>query len=397
MGETEASRERAEQVIQKIKAAHAEADGGPVFLGGNCLGMISRPGGMETFFVPEVVSPKRRDLPPVNLALVSQSGAFALVRMTDMVAGDPAYNITVGNQMDLTIGDFITYLARAEDVGIIAVYVEGFKDLDGLHACRGIRMAVENGKEVIVYKSGRTPEGKTATSGHTASVAGDYMVCTSCLGQAGALVTESHEEFDGLVNLAIHLNGKAVQGSRIAGISPAGFETVGIADSLQTEDSCLELARFSPETQGAISQLFDQCGLSEIMDIRNPLDLTPGAPDPVYTGVLDALAADDGVDALVTSVGSLAPATSATPDPDNPMGFLAGPESLVKTLPGLIEASPKPVVVFNDAGIPHQPINQALRGAGIPVFNSCSQAMGLLARYTAYRLRVAELKRRADK
>ncbi|MCG8566468.1 MAG: acetate--CoA ligase family protein, partial [Desulfobacterales bacterium] len=46
MGETEASRERAEQVIQKIKAAHAEADGGPVFLGGNCLGMISRPGGM---------------------------------------------------------------------------------------------------------------------------------------------------------------------------------------------------------------------------------------------------------------------------------------------------------------------------------------------------------------
>ncbi len=391
MGETQASQERAEQVIAKIKAAHAVGDGGPVFLGGNCLGMISRPGQMDTFFVPEAVSPKRRDLPPVNMALVSQSGAFALVRMTDMAAGDPAYNITVGNQMDLTIGDFITWLARAEEVGIIAVYVEGFKDLDGLHACRGIREAVENGKEVIVYKSGRTPEGKTALSGHTASVAGDYMVCTSCLDQAGALVTESHAEFDGLVNLAAFLHGKAIKGSRIAGVSPAGFETVGIADSLQAVDSCLELARFSPMTRETVAHLFEQGGLTDIMDIHNPLDLTPGAPDLVYTGSLEALVADPQVDAIVTSVGSVSPATSATPALDTEEGFVAGPQSLARTLPGIVENSDKPLVVFNDAGRPHQAINQSLRDAGIPVFDSCSQAMGLLARYTAYRLRLADL------
>ena len=392
MGETEASRERAEQVIEKIKQGHGQDGDGPVFLGGNCLGMISRPGKMDTFFVPEAISPKRREMPPVNLALVSQSGAFALVRMTDMVAGDPAYNITVGNQMDLTIGDFITYLADDDQVGIIAVYVEGFKDLDGLHACRGIRRAVENGKEVIVYKSGRTPEGKTALSGHTASVAGDYMVCTSCLGQAGALVTESHDEFDGLVNLARYLHGKEIHGSRIAGVSPAGFETVGIADSLEASDSGLELAEFSADTQDRISALFDQGGLSEIMDVRNPLDLTPGAPDPVYTGSLEALMADPGVDAVVTSVGSLAPATSAVPDPHAELGFSAGEESPVNTLPALAETAVKPLVVFNDAGMPHHPINQALREAGIPVFPSCSRAMGLLARYTAYRLRLEQLR-----
>ena len=47
--------------------------------------------------------------------------------------------------------------------------------------------AVLAGKDVIFYKAGRTPEGKTATSGHTASLAGDYMVCESCVSQAGGI------------------------------------------------------------------------------------------------------------------------------------------------------------------------------------------------------------------
>ena len=392
MGETEESRDRADQVMDKIRRAHASGQG-PVFLGGNCLGMISRPGKMDTFFVPERVSPKRREHPVSRVALVSQSGAFALVRMTQMVAGDPAYNITVGNQMDLTIGDFISHLADSDQVGIIAVYAEGFKYMDGLHACRGIRKAVAAGKEVIVYKSGRTPEGKTATSGHTASVAGDYMVCTACLGQAGALVADTHAEFEDLVNLADALHGKAIHGNRIAGVSPAGFETVGIADSLQAWDSGLELARFGGETRLSISALFDEAGLSGIMDIHNPLDLTPGAPDRVYKGAFAALLADDGVDALVTSVGSLAPATSATPDPSAPEGFVAGAESPVAFLPELIRASEKPVVVFNDAGASHDPINRALVAAGIPVFASGSRAMSLLARYTAYRLRLEQIRK----
>jgi len=160
LGETQDSRGRAREVTAKIHLAHASEKGGPVFLGGNCLGMVSRSGGLDTFFTPDECAPKRMGRAPAPVALISQSGAFALVRMAGLAAGDPAYNITVGNQMDLTIGDFITWLADADDIGIIAVYAEGFKDLDGLHACSGIAKAVSRGKEVVVYKAGRTPEGK---------------------------------------------------------------------------------------------------------------------------------------------------------------------------------------------------------------------------------------------
>ena len=392
LGETKGSKDLAEGILNKIRAAHAREGGGPVFLGANCLGMISRPGKLDTFFAPDASAPKRPSLPPSPVALVSQSGGFALVRMTDLVAGDPAYNITVGNQMDLTIGDFISWLAPDPDIGIICVYAEGFQDLDGLHACTGIRDAVARGKEVIVYKAGRTPEGKKATSGHTASVAGDYMVCTSCLDQAGALVADSLEEFDGLMNLAAFLHGKKISGFRIGALSPAGFETVGIADSLESRDSHLVLPAFEEQTRQAISGLFDQAGLSEFMDIKNPLDVTPAAPDRVYTGSIEAMLADDNIDAVVMSLGSMAPATKDMPDPAVCEKYEAAEGGLVARLPELAAKAEKPLVVFNDAGRAHVPVNRCLEDSGVPVFASCGRVMSLLARYTAYRMRLNRMR-----
>ena len=388
LGEKEGTQDRARTVIDKIHAAHATPGGGPVFLGGNCMGMISRKGGLDTFFTPDASVPKRMNNPPMPVALISQSGAFALVRMAGLIAGDPAYNISVGNQMDLTIGDFITWFAHSDEVGIISVYAEGFQDLDGLHACRGIREAVRRGKEVIIYKAGRTPEGKKATSGHTASVAGDYMVCTACLSQAGALVTDSLEEFDGLTNLAAYLHTRKISGVRVGALSSAGFECVGIADSLQTRDFGLTLPQFSSKTRAAVSRLFDQARLSDIMDIKNPLDLTSAAPDAVYTGTIKALVADPEIDAVMVSLGSMAPGTSDCPAPKAPEGFVSTAGGLTRQLPEITSKTDKPIVVFNDSGPAHEPISQALRNQGIPVFQYCNQAMALLAQYTAYRLRL---------
>lgn len=166
---------------------------------------------------------------------------------------------------------------------------------------------------------------------------------------------------------------------------------MGIADSLQSRDSCLTLPPFSDATRAALAQLFDRAGLTDIMDIKNPLDLTPAAPDAVYTGAVSAMAADPEIDAVVTSLGSLAPATSDTPSETDPAGFTSGPNSASAQLPGIVRWATRPVVVFNDAGQAHEGINQKLRDRGIPVFRSCNQAMSLLARYSAYRLRLKKI------
>jgi len=43
----------------------------------------------------------------------------------------PKYVITCGNQMDATVGDFLERLAEDESIRVFAVYIEGFKPLDG--------------------------------------------------------------------------------------------------------------------------------------------------------------------------------------------------------------------------------------------------------------------------
>lgn len=54
-----------------------------------------------------------------------------------------------GNQTDLTLGDMVCYFKDSSEVDVIAVYAEGFVELDGLAFCRAVRDAVLAGVEKI--------------------------------------------------------------------------------------------------------------------------------------------------------------------------------------------------------------------------------------------------------
>ena len=62
----------------------------------------------------------------VAVAIVSQSGAFAVSQVSKLGRLNPKYSITLGNQMDLTVGDYLTYLKDDPTIDVFAVYVEGF-------------------------------------------------------------------------------------------------------------------------------------------------------------------------------------------------------------------------------------------------------------------------------
>ena len=126
-------------------------------------------------FIPEYKLPvPSGTVSPV--AFISQSGAFAVARMSKLNALNPKYAITLGNQMDLTVGDYLTYLKDDASIEIFAVYVEGFRPLDGLTFVKAAREIVSSGRSVILYRAGRTAAGAKASASHTASIAGDYVV-----------------------------------------------------------------------------------------------------------------------------------------------------------------------------------------------------------------------------
>ena len=398
MGETNDSHERAARVIGRISASHLSEDGGPVFLGANCMGVVSRPGGYDTWFIPEAKLPKTTNAPYHRAALISQSGAFMLHRISQKPELSPAYMVSMGNQSDLTLGDMVEYFSKSDEVDVIAVYAEGFNDGDGLHFARAVHEAVRQGKEVIFYKAGRTPEGKSATSGHTASLAGDYMVCESCVRQAGAIVARNFTEFQNLILLAEHLHHKTIQGRRLAAVSGAGFEAVGMADSIQSDEYSMTLGSFGDDTRRQLEEVLRAHRLDRLVTVQNPLDINPAADDSVHVRAAELLLQDATIDAVVLGLDPLSPVTHTLDGPDTgdttnkaanekPAPFnLHHPEGMVALLRTVAGQSPKPLVGVVDGGALFEPYRQAIMAAGIPVFRVCDEAVAALSLYMESRL-----------
>ena len=385
MGETEESRERATQVINMINKAHTQKDGGPLLLGANCMGVISRPGIYDTWFIPEEKLPKDHKSSYHRAALISQSGAFMLHRGHQCPELRPAYMISMGNQTDLTLGDMVRYFKDSDKVDVIAIYAEGFNDLDGLAFCQAVREAVLAGKEVIFYKAGRTPEGKAATSGHTASLAGDYMVCENCVGQAGAIIARTFTEFQELFFLAETLSHKKILGNRLAAISGAGFEAVGMADSIASDDFQMQLADFDNQTRDKIGAILRDKKLDGLVTVCNPLDINPSADDETHVRIAQIVGNDPGVDAIIISLDPLSPVTR-TLTGDSDMFNMDTEGSIKHLLIELFDTIDKPLVAVVDGGRMFDPLRDELINHGIPVFTVCDRAIAVLSLYMQGRL-----------
>jgi len=380
LGETEGTEAVQEKIRTAIHASRSLPDGGPVFLGGNCMGVRSRPGMFDTFFIQSKKLDPRRNAPPRRVALISQSGAFIITRMSNLQTLDPAFAISIGNQIDLTIADMLSALSERDDIDAIGVYVEGFQNLDGIAFVRAVADTTATGKVVVFYKAGRTEAGRSATAGHTASIAGDYDICLSAVEAAGALVAETFKEFEQLLELATVLHGKDVRGCRIAAMSNAGYETVGMADSVAGPRHRIELPKLSEGTAKDLSQILAKFKLDRLVNVRNPLDLTPMANDEAHEACVRVFLEDSEIDAVVAS------AVPLTPEMQNMPEEIGRPGSIAQRIPNLFRQAEKPVVTVVDCGPPFDDLARAMRASGMPVFRSADDALRILGRYLCHRI-----------
>ncbi len=384
LGEKEGSQGLEAEIREIIAGGRAAGKITPVVNGGNCLGIVSRPGRYDTTFITEDKLPRPRG-PRSDMAVLSQSGAFMISRMSKMPRIEPRYAVSLGNQIDLTAADYLEFLKAEPEVRTFAVYMEGFRPGDGHAFARAVKEIAAAGRTVIVYKSGRSPEGRGAASSHTASVAGDYSVCRSVLEQAGAVVCEDIEEFENMVRGFEALADKKARGNRVGLVSNAGFECVIMADSLKGDGGELELAAFSAETGARIAAALRPLGIDRLQDVHNPLDVTPVADDAAFTACAEAVLGDPGVDCAVISPVPMTPAMrTLAPSPDGGAGIL-DPESFAQRIVILSRTTDKPFVVNLDAGKLYDPMCELLEEAGIPVFRRSDEALRFLRRYIAAR------------
>jgi acyl-CoA synthetase (NDP forming) len=381
LGETAASAGRAERLRAALGRSRAGAGRGPVVNGGNCLGVRSVPGRIDTLFIPR---PKLRfaDRPAAPLAVIAQSGAFAVARASALASLNPRYLVTIGNQLDLTAGDYLTYLKDDPEVEVFACYVEGFRPLDGRRWLAAAAEIAASGRAVLLYRAGRTAAGAKATASHTASIAGDYAVTRELAAAAGVLLAETLADFDDLVRLACLLRGKRVDGLRLGALSNAGFESVAIADNLGP----FALAPFGEATSRRLAGLLEGRRLAGIVDVHNPLDVTPILDDEAFAEaartVLEDAAVDVGVIGCVPLTGALNTLAAGQGHAED----VARDGSVADRLARLGAELPKAWVAVVDGGPPYDPMARLLEERGVPVFRTADRALRLFGRYCAWRL-----------
>lgn len=394
LGETKKSLAPTAAMIEKINAAHQQSGGGPIFLGGNCLGIISRPGNYDSWFVPAERLPRPQYKQRRNTALISQSGAFMVTRISKHPWLDPAYMIADGNQNDISHSDLLRYFNTREEIEVIGIYIEGFRDLDGIAFAGAVREAVLKGKQIIVYKAGHTQSGCNAAIGHTASTAGDYQLCETLLLQAGAMVAHDLSEFTDLMYVADCLHHKHIGGKRLGTISGAGFEAVAMADSIEVDGFSMEMAILQPATVTRLEEILTAKRLDALMEVRNPIDINPAADDEAHLQCTVAFVEDPNVDAVVSSIDPVSPAIMSM-EKSSRKGFdMHNENSQANTFPGLVRESAKPIIGVMDGGAQYDAMAVQLMDSGVCIFRSCERAVHTLARYVEARLRTESIRRR---
>ena len=115
--------------------------------------------------------------------------------------------------------------------------------------------------------------------------------------------------------------------------------------------------------------------IAELINIRNPLDLTPMATDEVHEECIRAMLASPQFDAVVAAFVPMTPAMKTTPDE------IGHPSSMVQRLPRIYAETDKPMVVVIDSGPLYDPLARAIRDTGLCLFRSADSAMRSVGRY----------------
>jgi acyl-CoA synthetase (NDP forming) len=382
LGEKGGTAQLQHDILEALHASRPTEWGGPVLNGGNCLGVRSIPGRYDTTFIPEYKLPPKRGA-ATPLALISQSGAFAVARASRFLGLNPRFSISVGNQTDLTVSDYLTYLKDDPEIDVFACYVEGFQPGDGHRWLDAAAEIASSGRDVVLYRAGRTPAGAGATASHTAAVAGDYAVCRELATEAGVVVADSLADFDDLVKVFCYLGRRVVRGSRLGAVSNAGFECVTMADNLGP----FQLAPFTGDTVRRLGALLTGRRLQDVVEARNPLDLTPIMDDAGYEEAMTTVLCDENVDVGIVGCVPLTGALNTLARDATHGEDIDDPQSVVRRLIATAQTTTKPWVAVVDAGPRYVPMATLLEQHGIPTFRTADRALRIFGTYCERRLR----------
>ncbi len=312
-------------------------------VGPNCLGIIAPHAALNASFANGMPAPGR-------VAFLSQSGALCTA-VLDWALQEKvgfSYFVSVGNMLDVGIGDLIDYLATDPWTEAIILYVESITEArEFMSAAR----AFARQKTIIAYKAGRFTESAMAAASHTGALAGVDTVYEAAFSRAGIVrVLEMADMFDCAELLARQ---KTPSGPRLAIVTNAGGPGVMATDALLERKGTL--AKLADETIESLNQ-----HLPPAWSHNNPIDVLGDASAQRLAKAVEIVLADQNVDAVLVVFSPQA---------------MSKPTDAAKAVIEVAKKSFKPVLTSWMGGLSMRKGIELFNTAGIPTYGAPEQAV----------------------
>ena len=251
-------------------------------VGPNCFGVASTRARLNATFAVGTPSPGMA-------GLVMQSGGvgIALLEHLRRLGIGVSSFASVGDKYDVSSNDMLTWWEQDEQTKLAVLYVESFGNPRGF-----ARTARRVGRKlpVLTVIGGRSAAGQRAAASHTAASATPLVTQEALFEQAGIIATHNLGE---LVEAAAFLSCQPLPGGRrIAIVSNAGGAGVLAADACV--DTGLTVATLGQATQRRLTRL-----LPAGATVAGPVDASATVGVTAFRACLEAVAADDAVDAVL--------------------------------------------------------------------------------------------------
>ncbi len=277
--------EAGEKELEK-RLTDALAKGRTRMIGPNCIGIHAPETGV--LFYPSLATDKQGDI-----AYFSQSGGHALNFLVRGVSSGLEFNkvVSVGNQTDLKIEDFMEYFAEDEKVKYICGYVEDIKQGERFKKLAR-HIVLEKKKPLVIWKGGRSEEGARATMSHTGAIAVPTRIWDSVMDQLGVINAETQiEMLDVLLCLKY---GFKPRGLRALISVAGGGSSVELTDAVSSNG--ISVPTLADDVQEIIGSTISRVNTST----ANPVDLGMFGFDPkVFVGAAVEGEKDPKIDFLV--------------------------------------------------------------------------------------------------
>jgi acyl-CoA synthetase (NDP forming) len=245
----------------------------------------------------------REDLDGPSIALVTQSGHQGRPVFQGQEIGIRLTHwAPTGNEVDLEFADFAAYFADQPEVGVIACYIEGFKD--GRTLMLAADHAASLKKPIVMVKVGRTDEGASMAQSHTGHLTGSDAITSAVFRQFGVTRVDGLDELLEVSAALARTRPSKVPAWATRGRDPgvcvyaiSGGTGAHIADLIAAAG--LSIPDLSPSTR---KQLHDGL-IPSYLRVSNPVDCGgPPVADARGRQILDAIIADPNVDIVIVPI-----------------------------------------------------------------------------------------------